>query len=758
MNPTQVDTFIPLLGAAAYTALLVGLYARRLQEHSSQWLLGFLALSALWQLLIFLLPGDQALAFVPMKVLLLATILLGMTTAVYSDWHEKRWLGFGGIALGITVVLDLFLNKVYFSVPLPLTIRGTPGGVASFITWLGLSGIIWFNIWHTYRETRLPWHANRLLFWAIALLFVFMGEALLLVDQTIVYTVGQVLRYMGAVGLTYAAANYRLFDVRTRLQKTFAFLLTVIVSTLPAAGLFWLIGQVAGIEQANTQTIALVTVVLIALAFILYRPLHSFFEGIIYRYLIGEEFKGTEVVRQYSQAISSALEMEQLSRTIITTINELLGGNRGALLLVSRNGGYDVDPYAGMGELEVRRLHAAADSHFFKTLIARRQPLLQYEIDFNPEYKSMLSPEREWLKLLAMDVFVPISAGAQLSGIIALGPKRTRLPYAANELDLLQTLADQTLVAVQNARLYTELNGQNEKIRRLNDDLRQQNDRLEIMDKVKTDFITIASHELRTPLTQVKGYADILAAMNEENILTREQTREIIGHINRASLQLEKLISAMLDASQLDVDGMRLTFVQTRLDTVLRLATEPLYQALRERRLNLQIQDVEDIPPIYADFKRLVQAFSNLMGNAVKYTPDGGTISVTATILPGQDEITRYVEVIVSDSGIGIDKKYQDLIFEKFFRIGDPQLHSTGNTKFMGAGPGLGLPIARGVIEGHGGRIWVESDGHDPDNLPGSKFHVILPVKPKITSISSNNSGNGTPTETKKERPPWLIG
>lgn len=756
MNPTQVDTFIPLLGAAAYTALLVGLYARRLQEHSSQWLLGFLALSALWQLLIFLLPGDQALAFVPMKVLLLATILLGMTTAVYSDWHEKRWLGFGGIALGITVVLDLFLNKVYFSVPLPLTIRGTPGGVASFITWLGLSGIIWFNIWHTYRETRLPWHANRLLFWAIALLFVFMGEALLLVDQTIVYTVGQVLRYMGAVGLTYAAANYRLFDVRTRLQKTFAFLLTVIVSTLPAAGLFWLIGQVAGIEQANTQTIALVTVVLIALAFILYRPLHSFFEGIIYRYLIGEEFKGTEVVRQYSQAISSALEMEQLSRTIITTINELLGGNRGALLLVSRNGGYDVDPYAGMGELEVRRLHAAADSHFFKTLIARRQPLLQYEIDFNPEYKSMLSPEREWLKLLAMDVFVPISAGAQLSGIIALGPKRTRLPYAANELDLLQTLADQTLVAVQNARLYTELNGQNEKIRRLNDDLRQQNDRLEIMDKVKTDFITIASHELRTPLTQVKGYADILAAMNEENILTREQTREIIGHINRASLQLEKLISAMLDASQLDVDGMRLTFVQTRLDTVLRLATEPLYQALRERRLNLQIQDVEDIPPIYADFKRLVQAFSNLMGNAVKYTPDGGTISVTATILPGQDEITRYVEVIVSDSGIGIDKKYQDLIFEKFFRIGDPQLHSTGNTKFMGAGPGLGLPIARGVIEGHGGRIWVESDGHDPDNLPGSKFHVILPVKPKITSVSS--SGNGTPAETKKERPPWLIG
>ena len=238
--------------------------------------------------------------------------------------------------------------------------------------------------------------------------------------------------------------------------------------------------------------------------------------------------------------------------------------------------------------------------------------------------------------------------------------------------------------------------------------------------------------------------------MNEENALTREQTREIVGHINRATLQLERLITAMLDASQLDVDGMQLTFVKTQLDTVLRLAVEPLIQAMRERRIHLEIDGIVELPSIYADFKRLVQAFTNLLGNAVKYTPDGGRISIRASVVPGQTFEEEFLEIIIQDTGIGIDPKFHTLIFEKFFRIGDPQLHSTGNTKFKGAGPGLGLPIAKGVIEAHGGRIWVESEAEDEERLPGTSFNIVLPVKPP----GSEDIVNG---ETAA-RPAYLIG
>jgi signal transduction histidine kinase len=131
--------------------------------------------------------------------------------------------------------------------------------------------------------------------------------------------------------------------------------------------------------------------------------------------------------------------------------------------------------------------------------------------------------------------------------------------------------------------------------------------------------------------------------------------------------------------------------------------------------------------------QRLCQAFGNIVGNCIKYTPDGGRITINGRHFQeagaGGTPIT-YVEITIADTGIGIDAEDRELIFEKFYRVGSPDLHSTGSTKFKGAGPGLGLPITRGVIKAHGGRVWVESSGHDEVNFPGSTFHVVLPATP----------------------------
>lgn len=124
-----------------------------------------------------------------------------------------------------------------------------------------------------------------------------------------------------------------------------------------------------------------------------------------------------------------------------------------------------------------------------------------------------------------------------------------------------------------------------------------------------------------------------------------------------------------------------------------------------------------------ADEERLDQAFQNILTNAIKYTPDGGRISVDGRLLPG------FVEIKVSDTGIGINAVDHDIIFEKFGRLGKVALHSSSKTNYKGGGPGLGLPITKGIIEAHGGTIWVESEGYDEVELPGTTFHILLPLQ-----------------------------
>jgi signal transduction histidine kinase len=121
----------------------------------------------------------------------------------------------------------------------------------------------------------------------------------------------------------------------------------------------------------------------------------------------------------------------------------------------------------------------------------------------------------------------------------------------------------------------------------------------------------------------------------------------------------------------------------------------------------------------------LLKVFNHLLANAVKFTPNRGCI----TIAGKPDLENGSIELIIQDTGIGIAREMQELIFNKFYQTGKLGLHSSGKTKFKGAGPGLGLAITKGIVEAHGGKIWVESPGYDEEKCPGSAFHILLPLK-----------------------------
>lgn len=731
LDMSPILALFPLVTAIGYAALL--LYLLAWGNRPGQRLRAFgiyLAISAGWSLLLAYVGPEPALNL-PVKLLAAGTLLLALASGDYLDWSRSRGWAWAAVAILLAAVLLDLPPFTYITTPLPLAaFLHTVGGWLAFALWLGLSVVILARTWLDYRRAYFPWHANRLLHWIVFVTLAVLGEALVFDHHTWLQAGGHLLRFLAVLTLLRAVTNHRLFDIRANLSKSLADLLLMLASAVPAAlVLTATLLATARLQLGRIGSYLLILSILV-LGFILYQPFRRLLERLLYSTLLGRELQTSQIVRRYSQAISRTLDVDQLSALIIGTVSELLATTRGALLLVSIDDeGFLIEPVPAIGNVPRGLQRIAADSPLLEPLARGRQPLLQYDVDFNPAYARTPAGERAWLAEMAMDVYVPIHTEDRLSGLIALGPKGSGLPYRTDELELVELLADQTVIALENARLFSELNQQHDRIRFLNTDLRRQNDRLEVLDRVKTDFITIASHELRTPLTQVRGYADLLKAMNEESGLSREQTREIAGNIIRASARLESVIAAMLDASQLEISGLQLMLAPTQLQTILNAAATQFGPALRQRNLHLEMQGIDRLPSLRGDYRRLVQTFANLIGNAIKYTPDHGTITVEGAVVPGEDG-ADFLEVIVADTGIGIDPQFHQLIFDKFFRIGDPELHSTGMTKYKGAGPGLGLHIAKGVVEAHGGSIWVESDGEDEERLPGSRFHVILPTVP----------------------------
>ncbi len=248
---------------------------------------------------------------------------------------------------------------------------------------------------------------------------------------------------------------------------------------------------------------------------------------------------------------------------------------------------------------------------------------------------------------------------------------------------------------------------------------------LEQVAKTKSDFIAIAAHELKTPLTVVEGYANMMES-HVEGYADETMSMYLEG-IEKGMSRLHELIEDVVDVSLLDLDMIEMSFQPVLLHPLLDSVEKMVEQHVRpQRNVTLTIER-ESIPryPTVGDPVQLLKALDKVILNAIKYTPDGGEVRVYAHDFPG----FGFIDLMVEDSGIGIEPANLTRIFDAFSGVGDANLHSSGKVKFKGAGPGLGLPIAKGIIEAHGGTIWAESPGYNEETYPGSTFHIMIPMR-----------------------------
>lgn len=301
-------------------------------------------------------------------------------------------------------------------------------------------------------------------------------------------------------------------------------------------------------------------------------------------------------------------------------------------------------------------------------------------------------------------VAVPLRSLAAVAGSVGGG----RLTVSPEELKELQANRETAIVADafedMSKRLQDLYHGLEQKVLERTAQLQSANRELERSDRLKSEFLTMISHEFRTPLTSIITFTELLL-VDAAGQINPEQ-REYLTDVLESSQKLLYMINDLLDMSRLGAGRVQLFREVVNIRDLVRDARGAVWPLAERKGLALLVEIPADVPLVHADGLRVTQVLINLLGNAVKFTPEGGAVVVTAR--PVGDEL----EIRVTDSGVGIPLEDQPHMFEPFYQVGSHQ-----------QGWGLGLALARSLVELHGGRIWLESE---PGR--GSCFHFTLPV------------------------------
>ena len=314
------------------------------------------------------------------------------------------------------------------------------------------------------------------------------------------------------------------------------------------------------------------------------------------------------------------------------------------------------------------------------------------------------------------NMFAQISLGNNIFGCIEIFKESSFTPEDAT---CFQTIAQQVALPLKSATLYQELIETNQKLERL--------------ERLKSEFISIVSHELRTPLTSIKNSLDILMSGRCGEITSASD--KFLNMAMRNVQRLSGIINDLLDLSKIEAGKMDFHFAPTNINSVINYVKTALSEVAKTKGLNLVTNESDDLPEILADSQRLEQVLTNLVSNAIKFTPDGKSITISSRMVNASDikvndcfkDVVKnltgdYIEVCVKDEGIGIEQKNLLHTFDKFAQIENSLSRKAGGT-------GLGLPIAKQLLDAHKGAIWCDSELNK-----GSKFYFIIPAN-KVPSL-----------------------
>ncbi len=515
-----------------------------------------------------------------------------------------------------------------------------------------------------------------------------------------------------AVAVTLAIVKHRLFDIRSYAVRSAAYLLTLFVAgilyVVPVAVLSSsLLGT--SLSAKNVTLLALITLVV---AF-LFQPLKRFFDRITRKWFYQDAYDPQAFLNAFNQSLVETIDLNRLLGTATELISQTMKAEY-CLVALGQEGS------------KMPRIIGTQDARFDLKDVRRAGKLLA-----NNKIKIIvadyLMPDDALKSLMVKNstaVLAHLGGPRQELGYIILGPKRSGNAYTPQDISVLDTVANELTIAIQNALRFEEIQEFNITLRQRIDDatrkLRHTNEKLRQLDQTKDDFISMASHQLRTPLTSVKGYVSMVLEGDAGKVTPLQ--RKLLNQSFVSAQRMVYLISDLLNVSRLRTGKFVIEPTPSNLAKVIKDEIEQLQETAKGRGLELTFNRPEKFPTLMLDETKIRQVIMNFIDNAIYYTPTGGKIEVSLADKPDSVEFT------VADNGIGVPKHEQHHLFSKFFRAQNAK-------RARPDGTGLGLFMAKKVVVAQGGAIIFKSKEGQGSTF-GFSFakEKLQPLPPELTT------------------------
>ncbi len=491
----------------------------------------------------------------------------------------------------------------------------------------------------------------------------------------------------------YVVIRFRFFEyqriILDFLQKVISFFLALACTYL----VFFYVNEQAHMELGIRSDIIFLTTAILFYNFFTSIIKVSFFEKLL-RLSNTKHF--AEEIQKFINQQSFHSQISPLKKAINHTFRKELNISKANLILIPEKD---------------RKNYKHLCAYFQKN----KAPLVFEEVEIKAEDSSIAPPFYHELKDLG-EVCIPLCKNKKkLFGFFVLGKKPYENPYFAREIEALEKAANYISLSLSviyyNQKLTDEVQEKTEALQKTNIQLTKSYDRLRELDHLKDDFLSIASHELRTPMSIIKGYTDFLLSGDYGKLNTKQT--EFVQRIFNSTNDLIQLVNKMLDISKLESGKMEFNSENIKLTSFLKSTIKEFKVICKKKNITLTLKNTKKInPTVHIDPEKLYMVFSNLLGNAYKFTPENGHIEVKIGYKNKEN-----ILIEITDDGIGIPKDKQEYIFNKFQQAENPLQKSY-------SGSGLGLNIVKQIIEKFGGTIWIKSEGKVNS---GSSFKFTLP-------------------------------